>query len=915
MFRRLLTSLTLVCALIGALAATAQAAEPPNQNDPCSKAGRNTCDTLGVGRYKNYKFGIRWFGDYRGAIEGVDDPSFCIDLRYWYPSEAAGYEQRDVGVLKNRDGDRVSSERIRQLNYALWEYGRTRSKTRQAATMLFVHDRMGDGARGEIDPRPLGAAVRSTYASIQRDARRYAGPYKVEVQLPDELKVGERGQLRLRVRAASGALMRGVDVSLASEGASGVPGRLNTGRTGSRTVSFTATDEVEGVSVKAETSDLAAVEPNLYVPTKGEAARSGQRLVTARGETVTGTDTADAAVVEPKITTAATPNVLLAGAASRDQVTLSNVPKDFRARVQVKLYGPARTQAAISCDGQPFASTVYTAKAGKTTSPALVPDKPGWYGYRLVIDDGPGVKGVTTPCAEPKESLKVEVQPKVRTQISAASLAPGGSVTDDVFVEGTGGESVTVQVALYGPSPAADAVSCDAAPVATQTFTANGDGTYTTEPVSLATPGYYTYRESLPASDFTRPAETACGEATETTVVRGSPRITTRISAQSTTPADTVTDNAVITGLGALKADVKVELWGPYPSPERITCTGTPFAVSTLTVKGDGTYTTEPVKLGGAGYYTYREAIVGSAAYDGVQTECGEAAETTIAKAVPKVTTVVSDALVKPGSKLFDRVRVTGLGVKTEVDVKVELYGPFAAKSEISCKGTPLDTSILKVDGDGTFRSDSTTVTSSGWYTYREIIEDAPIVSGTTTECAEEAETSFAIAGIPTGRGEAGLTDARLIAKTNGSQPDRVELDRLNIDAPVASVGIDTEENLLAIPVNIDRVGFWRDSATVGAKQGTTLLAGHVDSAKRGAGAFYRLKNARRGDRVTVTAESGRKQRYRITSIRRMRKSRLPESVYRTTGAHRLVLVTCGGPFDAVKGSYRDNIVVTAVPV
>ena len=28
----------------------------------------------------------------------------------------------------------------------------------------------------------------------------------------------------------------------------------------------------------------------------------------------------------------------------------------------------------------------------------------------------------------------------------------------------------------------------------------------------------------------------------------------------------------------------------------------------------------------------------------------------------------------------------------------------------------------------------------------------------------------------------------------------------------------------------------------------------------------------------------------------------------------RLVLVTCGGPFDQAAGHYRDNIVVTAVP-
>ncbi len=31
-------------------------------------------------------------------------------------------------------------------------------------------------------------------------------------------------------------------------------------------------------------------------------------------------------------------------------------------------------------------------------------------------------------------------------------------------------------------------------------------------------------------------------------------------------------------------------------------------------------------------------------------------------------------------------------------------------------------------------------------------------------------------------------------------------------------------------------------------------------------------------------------------------------------GRPRLVLVTCGGPFDRVAGHYRDNVVLTAVP-
>jgi hypothetical protein len=52
-----------------------------------------------------------------------------------------------------------------------------------------------------------------------------------------------------------------------------------------------------------------------------------------------------------------------------------------------------------------------------------------------------------------------------------------------------------------------------------------------------------------------------------------------------------------------------------------------------------------------------------------------------------------------------------------------------------------------------------------------------------------------------------------------------------------------------------------------------------------------------------------------VASVRSYLKSKLPTSVFRRTGPARLVLVTCGGPFDAATGHYRDDVVVTAVPV
>ena len=78
---RVICGLATVAGLMMA-AGSASAAEPPNQNAPCSSVGRNTCGTTGVGSYERYRYGIRWFGDYRGAIDGIQ-PAFCIDLRFW----------------------------------------------------------------------------------------------------------------------------------------------------------------------------------------------------------------------------------------------------------------------------------------------------------------------------------------------------------------------------------------------------------------------------------------------------------------------------------------------------------------------------------------------------------------------------------------------------------------------------------------------------------------------------------------------------------------------------------------------------------------------------------------------------------------------------------------------------------------
>ncbi len=137
----------------------------------------------------------------------------------------------------------------------------------------------------------------------------------------------------------------------------------------------------------------------------------------------------------------------------------------------------------------------------------------------------------------------------------------------------------------------------------------------------------------------------------------------------------------------------------------------------------------------------------------------------------------------------------------------------------------------------------------------------------------------------------------------------------LCIDAPIVPEVI--KGNELIIPSDVHQVGLWMQGAGLTSKDGTTLLAGHVNFIGQGDGAFADLYKAEPGMSITVVDAAGKATAWRAISMSVVSKSKLPPAVFAGTGgARRLVLVTCGGPVDFVPGygySYRDNVILTAV--
>jgi LPXTG-site transpeptidase (sortase) family protein len=145
--------------------------------------------------------------------------------------------------------------------------------------------------------------------------------------------------------------------------------------------------------------------------------------------------------------------------------------------------------------------------------------------------------------------------------------------------------------------------------------------------------------------------------------------------------------------------------------------------------------------------------------------------------------------------------------------------------------------------------------------------------------------------------------------------PRRVRIPAIGVDAAVYPVGITGDTGLFEVPRAVDRVGWYRHGPGLEARAGSVVIAGHVDGRTQGRGAFYRLRELAPGDRLSVTGADGRRRAYRVVAREDFDKTALPvRRLFARDGAHRLTLITCGGPFDRATRTYRDNLVVTAVP-
>lgn len=144
-------------------------------------------------------------------------------------------------------------------------------------------------------------------------------------------------------------------------------------------------------------------------------------------------------------------------------------------------------------------------------------------------------------------------------------------------------------------------------------------------------------------------------------------------------------------------------------------------------------------------------------------------------------------------------------------------------------------------------------------------------------------------------------------------RPVRLVVPAAAVDAPVVTEPV-SRAGSLGVPDDPAMLGWWAAGPEPGAVKGTAVIDGHVDAEGYGPGALFRLGHVMPGEQLAVTGTAG-SEVFTVDAVRQFSKASLASAgVFDQKVGGRLVIVTCGGPFDAATHTYRDNIVVYATP-
>ncbi len=144
------------------------------------------------------------------------------------------------------------------------------------------------------------------------------------------------------------------------------------------------------------------------------------------------------------------------------------------------------------------------------------------------------------------------------------------------------------------------------------------------------------------------------------------------------------------------------------------------------------------------------------------------------------------------------------------------------------------------------------------------------------------------------------------------SEPVSLDVPAIGAHSSLVPLGLNADNTVQVPPVSTPLQAGWYTYAPTPGEVGPAIILGHVDGNHQ-KGIFYRLKELKPGDRISIARKDGTTAVFEVTKVDDVPKAEFEKAgVYDDTPDAQLRLITCGGVFDHAAHNYLDNIIVFA---
>src|SRR5262249_49908734 len=156
----------------------------------------------------------------------------------------------------------------------------------------------------------------------------------------------------------------------------------------------------------------------------------------------------------------------------------------------------------------------------------------------------------------------------------------------------------------------------------TGSFNTAGPGTYVTPKATTTKPGWYVFQLSIPETGTAAALRTRCDDSAERFFMQATPTLATHVSAPTVAPRPPIFASVSVANTAGTTVTAVVDLFGPFASTAKISCSAAPIWSGSVAATHNGTYKTAEFTPTVPGLYTYRARINGTQLVRGTESPC-----------------------------------------------------------------------------------------------------------------------------------------------------------------------------------------------------------------------------------------------------------------------------------------------------